>query len=135
MGSTPAEEAIAAAEAVLIPSSSGHGFNHRGRRRVRPLGRVLIPSSSGHGFNRRRRRGGDRRRRGLNPFFIRAWVQPFCSTADRYRSAVLIPSSSGHGFNRDEQAYLPYGECLNPFFIRAWVQPGRAGIPPLWGVS
>ena len=104
---------------VLIPSSSGHGFNDR-----RPLGGALAarlnPFFIRAWVQHRRHRArapADRLNPffirawvqrlpsmpwrgsiGLNPFFIRAWVQQQLADLDR-RIEVLIPSSSGHGFN------------------------------------
>ncbi len=86
-------------------------------------------------------------RSGLNPFFIRAFVQtkrrgfdmletivlipslsghsfkpnPFDYTGER--STVLIPSLSGHSFKHYRRRfYGNSGHSLNPFFIRAFVQ-------------
>ena len=154
MGSTrlPAS-ANAATRRVLIPSSSGHGFNPGA---TTPFGLidVLIPSSSGHGFNlattpsiwpppglnpffirawvQPGRAGIPPLWGGLNPFFIRAWVQPRRAGGHGLGGLVLIPSSSGHGFNHpDGKPKEGENPRLNPFFIRAWVQPcvGRETCP------
>ena len=73
MGSTGGEGPLLLLDVVLIPSSSGHGFNQAEMYRLDEIG-------------------------GLNPFFIRAWVQPRPGRGPP-RRRVLIPSSSGHGFN------------------------------------
>ena len=92
----------------------------RGGDRRRPD--VLIPSSSGHGFNR-----GDvpprRDSRRLNPFFIRAWVQPSPGVTAPGEGRGLNPFFIRAWVQPGSRSPRPSAASLNPFFIRAWVQP------------
>ncbi len=76
-------------------------------------------------------------RRGLNPFFVRAW--PWPRDADQShppRHHVSIPSSSGRGLGPMTFAIAWLAQCLNPFFVRAWPWPRcRVGAPPRLGGS
>ena len=127
MGSTRTENRKRAKAHVLIPSSSGHGFNQQSSTKKWPRG-SLNPFFIRAWVQPDRRPRLRRREPGLNPFFIRAWVQPAARSGHRRGARVLIPSSSGHGFNHRLLAGQRVQLGLNPFFIRAWVQPSRA-----WG--
>ena len=93
---------------------------------------VLIPSSSGHGFNAEPR-PITLSAWGLNPFFIRAWVQHL-EDLECGKTRSLNPFFIRAWVQPSRRARRNPAQCLNPFFIRAWVQPRRRPPAPRRGV-
>ena len=59
----------------------------------------------------------------LNPFFIRAWVQPLKYYEKIAEKLSLNPFFIRAWVQPHIDAHFRYCPGLNPFFIRAWVQP------------
>ena len=111
---------------VSIPSSSGHQFTASGVGGLAGGAKsVSIPSSSGHQFTGRHCPSGRRRRRGFNPFFIRASVYWLSLRRHGLSCTATFQSLLHQGISLlqcrpvlDERSqYLGF----NPFFIRASV--------------